>query len=452
MKDLSIKRTTSHSNAEMNISKRHTLEEFSVEYIAAVRFYEKEIWTKGLTYKDKKGKVHVFKPLEDKWGQLSKYMDTTIGPAGSSLSGRALKAAGTQAVGIIKGAVKKYQKKKFMLAKLQRIDISKMSDETKAKHLKNIKRLQRIVDTRKPKLPISKSVNPELDSNCAKFMPGSTKFDGFLVLASIGKKYGKIAIPISFHKRSRYWQEKGTMMKSFLICADATNIRWKYTPKENKSTTEVGGDIGQKTVLSFSMPVNNILTSDQIKDPHGYTLQDINKKTARKKKGSKGYYRAVAHAQNLINFLIKRMISPEIGTLKLESNKNIKKGRRVNRALAAWSWHDIYESIKSNCKEQNVSVELQQSPYKSQRCFLCGFTHQSNRRGKEFRCKQCKYLADSDVNSAQNNAMNLVKLSRFAVADRNKQFGFVWTESEVTYLDMSNSPCRKKRNDIKISK
>ena len=63
------------------------------------------------------------------------------------------------------------------------------------------------------------------------------------------------------------------------------------------------------------------------------------------------------------------------------------------------------------------------TPYTSQRCSKCGYTHPNNRpqdHKKPFCCKKCNHTEHSDVNAAKN-----IKL-----------FGdFIWKNDIVKFLD-----------------
>ena len=81
---------------------------------------------------------------------------------------------------------------------------------------KEIRKLQSKIDKSIPTKPKIKNLNAELNSICAKYDASINEFDGFICLSSLGKKYGKINIPVKLTTRSNYWSKKGKMMKSFL--------------------------------------------------------------------------------------------------------------------------------------------------------------------------------------------------------------------------------------------
>jgi len=208
-------------------------------------------------------------------------------------------------------------------------------------------------------------------------------------------------------------------MKSFLL-GDDINIRWEVKPPKNTNIKIVGADGGQTTCLTLS---DGNITKPCI---HGHDLKSINAKMARKKLGSAAYHKAALHQENYINWSIKQLNLVQYKEVKFETNKNIKRGNRRSRSLTAWSWSKIHKAVTMNCEAANVLLSLQLSPYKSQRCHGCGYTHKSNRRGKLFKCKSCELKCDADLNSALNNSVSLPVISRSFMALGWNKVGFFW--------------------------
>ncbi len=161
---------------------------------------------------------------------------------------------------------------------------------------------------------------------------------------------------------------------------------------------------------------------------HGHDLKSINDKMARKKRGSKSYYRAKDHQVNYVNWSIKQLNLGQFGEIRLENNKNIKNGNRTSKSLRSWSYSQIHKTISLICEETNVSLSLQRSPYKSQRCNSCGYTHKMNRKAKHFECNHCGFICDADLNSAKNNSIELFDIPfTFMSLKLNHSTGFIWT-------------------------
>lgn len=77
-------------------------------------------------------------------------------------------------------------------------------------------------------------------------------------------------------------------------------------------------------------------------------------------------------------------------------------GRRLNKMLGGWSYGELLTLL--TYKAENVGKRvLQVNPsYTSQRCTRCGYTDRENRKGLHFRCKQCGFELNADLNAARN--------------------------------------------------
>jgi transposase len=395
------------------------------QYQEALDFYINYVWKLKFTrisVNKKTGKetIHIW-DTENNHYDCPSMLSTVDIPFENNLSARMLKAAMTQVLGIIRSVTTKYHKKQMVLKRKQ------------ASGCKKIKELQSKLDKKKPTKPVldKENTKAELNSNNICLTEDThTSFDAYFTLFSLGKdifgeKYGEIDIPIKYTERSNYWKSKGKMMPSFLLSKDKIEIRWEIKVEENTSVEVVGADGGQNTCLTLS---DGVATQKCI---HGHDLKSINKKMARKKDGSKAAQEARDHQINYINWSIKQLNLQNYKEIRLESNKNIKKGRKTSKSLRKWSWSSIYKAITLNCEERDVLVSLQNSPYKSQRCSCCGCTHKSNRRGLVFRCLHCGFIANADMNSALNNKENLFVISRGFMATKLNRIGFVWNEAGI---------------------
>lgn len=141
--------------------------------------------------------------------------------------------------------------------------------------------------------PSAKKVNAELNSICVEFVPNADKtrerqYDGFMLLKSIGKKYGKLYMPIRFNKRYHKWSADGfEMMTSFLFKDGKVQIRMKKKVEMHAEGRIVGADQGMRKTMVFS---DGVMT-EQV-DSQGKSLKRLYEKLARKKWGSKAHRRA----------------------------------------------------------------------------------------------------------------------------------------------------------------
>jgi hypothetical protein len=411
-------RTSKHTTNQLNENKAGYLDVFLCDYADAVEQYIDYIWNNKIAYEvnvkvkippaaeGEKPQVIETKEqriidIPNKKLNIPNFLSNKLIPIDSELSARMLNAALTQALGLIKSVTEKFHKKQYALSKKQKTQT------------KDIRKLQSWIDSHKPTKPRidQECFKPELTSiNCEliKNVVTSSIFSHHFVLKSVyskntpkyksltdrdNKVTNRIAIPIKMHTRSDYWMHKpdAVMMTSFMLSRDFVYIRWEVNPEENNSTVIVGADAGQTTTLTLSD--GNITTPC----PHGHDLKSINNKMARKKANSKAFKRACDHQVNYINWSIKQLNLGQYNEIRLESNKNIKRGKRTSKSLRHWSWSKINKAITLQAEERNVSVQLQRSPYKSQRCNSCGWVQKKEPVWKTVPlsamppCGRCRY-------------------------------------------------------------
>lgn len=395
-------KSTAFSTKFANQDKRTRLDDFLHDYRNAVEFYVDYLW------------ANLNKSFE-----IPKFISTkTIFPSNSDLSQRALKCASTQACGMVRAATEKRRKQLFVLKKLMREGA-------------NTRQLQRKIDTTplvKPSVP--KQLPAELNSVCAVFHTSQNSFDNWFVLSSLGKKYGKILIPVKQTRHSRKLEKSGTEMTSFLVSRESINCRYEIKKPEKRITGRVlGADQGVTTCLSLS---DSQVTS---KCPHGHDLHSISSKLSRCKKGSKGFRRAQAHRTNYINWSINQLNLTDVKEVKLEKLFQMRKGQRTSRFLSHFSYKQIHGKLSDRCESSGIIFTEQSNVYRSQRCSDCGFVHKANRKGKEFICRECGVVHDADINSALNHEAELVELPfGFRHLKLNKT-GFFWNTQGVFDLN-----------------
>ena len=148
-------------------------------------------------------------------------------------------------------------------------------------------------------------------------------------------------------------------------------------------------------------------------------------KLSRKKKGTNAFAKAQAHRTNYINYCINQLNLSGVAELRLEKIKDLRKGRSSSRYLSHFTYTEIQQKLQDVCIQNGVRFVLQESSYRSQRCSSCGYVHSKNRSSKDFKCLNCGFTADADLNAATNHVVDLPDLDRFVVGNYNKS-GFLW--------------------------
>ena len=399
-----IRSSTHYFHNICNTNKKYNLEHFIDNYRNAVQFFIDYLWNNEISYNDK-----IFNREKDLLDCPS-FISTKDIEYETVLSERAIKCAATQACSIVGGTVEKRKKRLYVLNKLKQEG-------------KDVSHIQKVLD----KQPINKPEVPqdfkcELNSICCDFIETPNSFDGFLQLKSIGKQYGKIRIPIKFHRQSNKWKKQGTLKPSFLVASQYINMRWEIEFPDKKEDGEtVGADSGLTTCLTLS---DGQVTQ---KCPHGHDLHSISEKLSRRKWGSKGFQRTQKHRENYVNWSLNQIDFSNIRQINLEEIYDINRGRNTSRLLKHWKNTLISDKLEKIGEESGVQIKLQSNAYRSQRCSSCGYVNKSNRNKKVFLCKMCEHTDDADLNASLNHLEELPRLSKDSLlSELSKGCGFYW--------------------------
>ena len=87
---------------------------------------------------------------------------------------------------------------------------------------------------------------------------------------------------------------------------------------------------------------------------------------------------------------------------KLGISKKKKSGKRFNRKLGGWSYTELQLFIQYKAEAKGKCVVLVNPKYTSQRCSKCGFVDKQNRHGLGFRCGNCGFSLNADLNASRN--------------------------------------------------
>lgn len=403
-----MNRSSKHSILKIcNFTKLQTLNSFLNEYQRVGSLIIDSIWNNG--YKE-------FSIKDDKLS-FGKYIDYNNFNIQTDLSGRALSTLVTQICGIISSSTEKRRRLIWLRDKLikENKDISFIN--------------KKLLECKISKPNFSKQM--EVSSKCCDIKKG-IGFDWFLSLKSIGKKYGKINIPIKGTKVSQKWLSKGKMMNSFLITNNEIQIR--YTIESNPYSHG-------NTILGIDQGLNNVATCSDGQvtskvDKHNHSLSSIIEKLSRKRKGSKSFKKAQDHRKNFINWSINQLNFKNIKEIRLEKIYNIGYKNSKSRKLSHWTNTLIRDKIKRMSQEMEVPLIEQDSTYRSQRCFVCGNVRKQNRKGSEYHCKNCGHKDDSDHNASMNHTIDLPPIPfSFRSLKKNLGDGFLWNPNSISSLD-----------------
>lgn len=405
-------RTSKHTFKFANLAKKRNVSLFLREYHRILNIFIDYIWNNEIVhkYKDEAKTFNVLtKNYECPMGLVKEICDKI--DFDTQLSARALKCCSNQACSTIRGVLEKPKRYQYVLNKL-------------LKEGKSTTEIRKSISELKITKPIVRSPVAELCSICCGFKETEKHFDGFLELKSIGKSFGRVRIPVKFHRQSNKWKSKGKIMKSFLISENSIEIRWENEFMEKKSDGEVvGADQGLRDILTLS---NGVVTKKS--NEHGYSLEKIVKVLSRKRKGSRAFRKAQDHRKNFINWSINQLNLNNIKEIRAEKIVNIGYKKKRSRYLKHWTSTLIRDKLSRLCEEIGVQFSEQSSVYRSQRCSVCGWVQKKNRKsgGKVFCCVLCQHHSDADLNAAKNHLIDLPDIPfSFRELKLNKN-GFFW--------------------------
>lgn len=419
-----IIKSTKHSIIENNTGKQKHLNIFLRDYRIvlkrAIDFYWRENNLNTGTQNKSAYKAQKFYPYTAKLKT-----DDLV------LSGRAIKCAVTQANGMIKSLLKKYEKKCYALEKAQQKG-NTSRETTINRWLYNNRFIK------KPK--INKQVGAEIGTIIVSMTDSidTKEFDLLFMFSSLfdtiyKKKYlpnNKLLILSKKHKRYNYWNnKKGEILKSFLLTEHYISVRFKVTICDTKDVGKVVAiDQGINKLLTLVDRKNNVYQSS--KNKQGIDFKDILSKLSKQKKGSKSFQRTVEHRKNFINWAINQLDLTDINEIRLEQITNIFFRQKRSKFLNGFTNTIIRDKLQDNAILTGVQLVEQSSAYRSQRCNSCGFVHYLNRSNKDkeiFQCRCCGHTANADVNAASNHLVDgLPALRHYIVRGINRTSGFYW--------------------------
>jgi IS605 OrfB family transposase len=332
------------------------------------------------------------------------------------LSARAIQACAKQASGIVRGTKQKNKQRNYVLGKLK--------EQGK---FKKARQLAKVIEKNPMTKPTLEEVNPELDSRFVSItldgkMDGKTTYEGWITLSSLGNKL-KLALPFKKTKHLNQLSQDGELKQGIRLSNNKAILNFEMPdPLPKTEGTTIGIDIGQKNIFTCS---DGQINKDDI---HGWNLDKINDKVSRRKKGSKGFARAVEHRKNHIGWSVNQLNLNQVKKVRLENIKNLRKGNKSSRKLSHWTYTEIFGKLEDACIRRGVQVEKVNPTYTSQRCSQCGWVRKANRKGKQFKCKACGYASDSDLNASLNLSLDLPPISRKKRLSGKNRLGFYWNQ------------------------
>jgi len=401
----SIKITTKYSNKQ----KKHSLECFQKEYSLVVERIINHIWNYGYTNKN----LTKFDAKKKFWNLDSNLDNNFLKQFDNGLfTQRMLQACGTQASSILRSCTDKNKRRQYIISFLM-------------KNKKNTQKLQSLTHKERITIPSFDLLESQIDSRFFDIKEFSREFDGFIQLRLFKDK--TIKIPFKKHKKYLDFESKGKILNSIRISKDCVSLSFELSEVEKRTEgTTLGADQGVVTTLTLS---DGQTTK---KNNHGYDLRDIMNVLARKKKGSKAFFRTQQHRKNYVNWSINQLNLSDVKQINLEKLFQVGKGTNKGRFLSGFTYTLIKKKLESLSETEGFVVSEVDNSFRSQRCSNCGWTQKSSRKEKLFSCKHCGFATDADLNASKNlEEDRLPPVPKWVREEKRNRKGFFWNISGV---------------------
>ena len=267
------------------------------------------------------------------------------------------------------------------------------------------------------KLPIKKSLQIRYDKRTFKLFPDNE----YISLSTIK---GRLNFRVKIYEYCKQYLH-GQFTNAQLIIRRSKifiNIQVKLPDiKQNIGNRILGIDRGIMNIITCSD--NTFVNSKhlrKIKGNYQYLrskLQSVGTRSA-KRKLRKVSGRERRFTLDLNHRLAKEVASKPYDVFVVEKLTNIRKsrkGRIFNKKLGNWSFGQFLIFLKYKTENiGNIIIEIDPN-YTSQKCSKCGFIDKNNRYKSKFKCLQCGFELNADLNAARNigeiGKSELVRLS-----------------------------------------
>jgi len=250
---------------------------------------------------------------------------------------------------------------------------------------------------------VKKRLSVRYDNRCFKFYPESN-------YVSLTTVHGRLNFPFKHYDYLDTW--KGEYTNAQLVIHKNSvflNVQVNLpNSEENVSGKVLGIDRG---ILNIAVCSDNTFFDSKhlraVKGRYRYLrshLQHIGTRSAHRKlqRLAGCERRFVLNTNHCISKAIVNKPFDVFALEKLEINRRKKNGKRFNRLLGSWSPNELqrFTAYKAEAKGK-ICVEVNPR-HTSQRCSRCGFVHRWNRHGLRFRCGNCGFELNADLNAGRN--------------------------------------------------
>ena len=179
----------------------------------------------------------------------------------------------------------------------------------------------------------------------------------------------------------------------------------------SEDSAVLGIDRGIRNIVACSD--NSFFNSKHLRAVKGryqylrHRLQHVGTRSAKRKLKllAGGERRFVLNVNHQIS---KAIVLKPFNIFAVEQLIDLKKkrnGKRFNSKLGSWSFAQLQYLLQYKAEEAGKMVVTVNPRHTSQRCSRCGYTDRSNRNGAWFKCGNCGFELDADLNASRNIAL-----------------------------------------------
>jgi IS605 OrfB family transposase len=122
--------------------------------------------------------------------------------------------------------------------------------------------------------------------------------------------------------------------------------------------------------------------------------------------------------------MAKEIVAMPYSAYVLEDLRNIRNKSvyswQLRRDLATWPHYQFQEFLQYKAEETGKELILIDGSYTSQTCSKCGNVSRENRKGSIFKCTECEYELNADLNASRNIAqIGIAELGRLHAGKPN---------------------------------
>jgi putative transposase len=259
---------------------------------------------------------------------------------------------------------------------------------------------------KKTSKPLIKNISINIDSRLFDVQTDSKSFDEFIHLRlpyffENKKRAMFIRLPVKYHKHSlkfKSWNRDNSIKLKendghyFVIYSYE-----KQEPKKLEVGKSLGIDQGYKKLI--------VISDGRFV---GREFEGLYERISNKEQGSRNFRDLLIERDKKINEVVNRIDFSGVKEIVIEDLKCVKRNskkriyKRFMNKLQRWSYSKVTSKLERLCEENGILLIKVDPAYTSQTCSKCGSIHKESRSLELFKCIDCGYETDADLNASIN--------------------------------------------------